>query len=457
MNKLSFKIGLLFFVFIVMIEAFLFVILYQNLAEERVDEIMNNLLARGNTHRDVLEDHYDSSTLEHVGIMESQSQFKVVIIDENGEILVTSNPLEADMAEVIEHVKTEHIPLEGEIVDADWHTGTYIATDSPIEVEGTYKGHVIMFAETDYVSKPLRELSKQFIIAGIVTIILTIITIFILSRFVADPLIKMKEATEQMSEGHHDVDLKMDRKDELGELARAIKKLAHDLDALKESRNEFLASVSHELRTPLTYIKGYANLLNRPGLSDSEKEQYVTIINEEVDELTSLIKDLFELAKVDENNFTIEKESLAFSDWLKDLLLRIRPMIEEANMSLISEIEENIEAEIDPDRMAQVLQNIIHNAIKHSDDNRMITIQAKSVGEIIQIDVMDEGVGIASRDLPYVFDRLYRVEKSRSRESGGAGLGLAIAKEIVQAHGGKIDMTSEENVGTSVHITIPRR
>src|SRR5699024_11622482 len=118
---------------------------------------------------------------------------------------------------------------------------------------------------------------------------------------------------------------------------------------------------------------------------------------------------------------------------------------------------ENIEAEIDPDRMAQVLQNIIHNAIKHSDDNRMITIQAKSVGEIIQIDVMDEGVGIASRDLPYVFDRLYRVEKSRSRESGGAGLGLDIAKEIVQAHGGKIDMKREKDVGTSIHIKITRR
>src|SRR5690625_281109 len=210
----------------------------------------------------------------------------------------------------------------------------------------------------------------------------------------------MKEDTEQLSKGRHNIALQTKRKDELGELANSITKPSQELKELKESRNEFLASVSHELRTPLTYIKGYANLLNRPGLSDSEKEQYVTIINEEVDELTSLIKDLFELAKVDENNFTIEKESLAFSDWLKDLLLRIRPMIEEANMSLISEIEENIEAEIDPDRMAQVLQNIIHNAIKHSDDNRMITIQAKSVGEIIQIDVMDEGVGIASRDLP---------------------------------------------------------
>src|SRR5690625_3104768 len=130
-NKLSFKIGLLFFVFILIIETFLFFILYANLANDRIDEVMNSLLDRGNTHRDVLEDHFDQPTLEHVGIMESASEFIVVITDESGDVIISSDPVEEDMMEVVNHANNDKIPTEGKIVDDQWNEGKYIATDSP--------------------------------------------------------------------------------------------------------------------------------------------------------------------------------------------------------------------------------------------------------------------------------------------------------------------------------------
>lgn len=304
-NKLSFKIGLLFFVFILIIESILFFILYINLANDRIDEVMNSLLARGNTHRDVLEDHFDQPTLEHVGIMESASEFIVIITDEKGDIIISSDPVEDEMMDVVDHTNNDEIPTKGKIVEDRWNEGKYIATDSPITINGEHKGHVFMFANTNYVKRTVDQLSNQFMLASLIAIALTIITIFILSRFIAQPLIKMKEATEQLSKGKHNVELHTDRKDELGELANSITRLSKDLKELKMARNEFLASISHELRTRLTYIKGYADIINRQDASENEIKEYADIIREETEQLTVLIKNLFDLAKIDQNNFLI--------------------------------------------------------------------------------------------------------------------------------------------------------
>ncbi|MEI3605552.1 ATP-binding protein [Pseudogracilibacillus sp. SE30717A] len=454
-NKLSFKIGLLFFVFILIIETFLFFILYANLANDRIEEVMNSLLARGNTHRDVLEDHFDQPTLEHVGIMESASEFIVIITDEYGDIIISSDPVEDDMMDVVKYVNNDEIPTEGKIVDDQWNEGKYIATDSPITINGEHKGHVFMFAKTSYVIKTVDKLSNQFLIASLVTVVLTIVTIFILSRFIAHPLIKMKEATEQLSKGKHNVELHTERKDELGELANSISKLSKDLKELKMARNEFLASVAHELRTPLTYIKGYADIINRPDTSEEEIKEYVNIIREETEQLTILIKNLFQLAKIDHNNFLIRRERVEICEFLQNIVERIRPALAEKEVLLYVNCSK-VAALIDPERFQQVLINVLDNAKKHSYEGSKILIKVEQTDQHIIITTIDEGEGIPEQDLPYIFDRLYRVEKSRSRKSGGAGLGLAITKEIVEFHGGSIEVESKLGEGTSVIITLAR-
>ena len=186
-HKLSFKVGLLFFIFILIIETFLFSILYINLANNRIDEVMKSLLARGNTHRDVLEDYFDQSTLEHVGIMESASEFSVVITNNNGDIIISSDSVADEMKEIISDTNEKQIPKEGKVLDDEWSNGEFVATVSPITMNDKHEGDVFMFANTDYVKKTVDQLSKQFLITGIITVILTIITIFILSRLIAQP------------------------------------------------------------------------------------------------------------------------------------------------------------------------------------------------------------------------------------------------------------------------------
>ncbi|MGP4108690.1 ATP-binding protein [Virgibacillus sp. L01] len=455
-TKLSFKIGFLFFVFILIIESLLFFVLYTNIANERIEDVLDNLLARANTHSEVLEMNFNESTLEHVGIMESASDFVVVITDEEGNVINHSDTIQQEMWPVIEAINYNSDQMEGRVVEDRWDDKQYIAAESPVNIDGEQRGHVFMFADTADVKKNVNQLSNQFIVIALLTIGLTIITIFILSRFITHPVIKMKEATEQLSRGENRVELNNDRRDELGELAGSITKLANDLDQLRTARNDFLASISHELRTPLTYIKGYADIINREGITEAEVKEYITIIREESEHLSILIRNLFELAKMDRNRFTIHREEVFLHKFIHSIADRIKPAFAEKNIDFTIKCPENSVAFVDPERFEQVLVNILDNAKKHSSEGTNVQLEVSQVGKEVIVTITDEGEGIPAKDLPYIFDRLYRVEKSRSRESGGSGLGLTIAKEIIEAHGGKIEIKSEQGESTSVIIRLIR-
>ncbi|MFB4169940.1 ATP-binding protein [Virgibacillus sp. JSM 102003] len=456
LTKLSFKIGFLFFIFILIIESLLFFVLYTNIANGRIEDVLDDLLARANTHSEVLEMNFNESTLEHVGIMESASDFVVVVTDEEGKVINHSDTIQQEMRQVVEAIDYNSNQTEGRIVEDRWDDKQYIAAESPVNIGGEQRGHVFMFADTGNVKKNVNQLSNQFIVIALLTVGLTIITIFILSRFITHPVIKMKEATEQLSLGENQVELHTNRKDELGELAESITKLANELDQLKTARNEFLASISHELRTPLTYIKGYADIINRQDITESEVKEYTAIIREESEHLSILIRNLFELAKMDRNRFTIHREEVSLRKLIYSIANRIKPAFSEKNIAFSINCPENIVAFVDPERFEQVLVNILDNAKKHSSEGSNVQLEVSQMGEEVIVTTTDEGEGIPEKDLPYIFDRLYRVEKSRSRESGGSGLGLTIAKEIIETHGGQIEITSEPGEGTIVVIRLLR-
>lgn len=456
LNRLALKIGLLFLGFIIIIESVLFLTLYITFVNERVDEVMTNLLARGNTHSEVLADSFEPATLEHVALMESASDFIVIITDAGGNELIHSDSIEPEMDDVLEHTDFDEVVQDGEIVEERWSEKEFIATDSPITIDGEHRGHVFMFAETNNIKQMVGHLRNQFLAVGLMAIGLTIITIFLLSRFITLPLIRMKEATEQLKSGNNQVKLNIERNDELGELAYAITTLSTDLDRLRNERNEFLADISHELRTPLTYIKGYADIASRPSLSEEEKAQYIAIIREETAHLTALIQQLFELAQLDHNQFEIKKEEFPLNMLFQSVIALVRPAFDEKKIDLSITCEPNTIAYIDPERFQQVLLNILDNARKHSPEGTTVTLAGGGSEKAVWMSVNDEGEGIPEKDIPFVFERLYRVDKSRSRQFGGSGLGLAIAKEIVDSHGGQITLASEKGKGTTGRIELKR-
>jgi len=446
MNKLSIKIGILFFIIIFGLETFMFFFLHTAIVDSRVEEELSALQARGNSHRDILEKRFSSDTISHVTLMESEANTDVVITDHTGKVLDSSDQIR-NLDKYVMAIRSS-IPRSGRVVEAHWKKEPLIATVSPIEQNGEILGYVFMFQDTKSVHALINRLNEHFLLAAFISVSLTVIIIFFLSKALTKPLIKMKDATSQISKGNFEVTLAKGGNDELGDLSKSIQLLANDLKYLKKERNEFLASISHELRTPLTYIKGYADIVLKRNLPKEEQQKYLNIILEESNRLSLLIKDLFDLAKIDKNTFAIEKEQIHLHEFLIAIERKLSPAFIERGMSLSISSPSNIYILADPSRLEQIILNLLDNAMKYSTQGTKTAIYAAKDKHSVQIAVKDEGKGIPAEDLPYIFNRFYRVDKARTRSLGGTGLGLAIVKELVDMHGGEIAVKSEIGKGT---------
>ena len=227
----------------------------------------------------------------------------------------------------------------------------------------------------------------------------------------------------------------------------------HKLDIM---RKEFVANVSHELKTPITTIKSYAETLLERDLDKDTSQKFLTVIDSECDRMARLVKDLLQLSNLDYRKTNWKKTEISLSTTLKDIIGKLELLFKEKNQEVVSNIQEDMEnIVVDKDGIEQVILNIISNAIKYTEINGKIEIQAYQNEDKLIIKVSDNGIGIPYEDQNRIFERFYRVEKGRSRELGGTGLGLAIAKEIVEAHEGNIILKSEAGEGTIVELLLP--
>jgi signal transduction histidine kinase len=452
LKKLSLKLGIIFFIIIIGLESFMFFFLHSSLVDSRVEEELSELQARGNSHRAVLEMNFEPMTINHIALMESEADTDVVITDIQLKFIGSSKQ-SSHFSKYINQ-KISVIPRQGKIIEGNWRDKPYIATVSPIQVSGQSVGYVFMFQDTASVQSLITHLNEHFLLAGLISVGITFIIIVILSKALTKPLIEMKEATSRMSNGDYSVSLPKTGKDELGDLAHSIHLLALQLDYLTKERNEFLASISHELRTPLTYIKGYTDIVHKRNLPRDEQEKYLEIILEETTRLSDLIKELFDLAKFDQNTFAIQKKRIDLSEFLWKMEQKLSPAFIEKKMDLQVICPPHLFLMADPIRLEQIFLNLLDNAKKYSQQGARTALKVEKKGAMIHITLTDNGKGIPETDLPHIFDRFYRVDKSRTRALGGSGLGLAIVKELVHAHGGTITVQSKENVGTEFEIVL---
>ncbi|WP_108672411.1 sensor histidine kinase [Peribacillus acanthi] len=445
--KISLKLGLWFFICILLIESTSMIFLHSNVIHSRINEELQELKSRGNSHRDVLEISSDSETLKHIKLMESYSDTDVVVTNNNGDVIISSQSLSPDMQAILE-LSIDEVPRNGLILQKDLskdHISTVTAFDS---VTADKQGYVYMFKKTETIERFIGQLNKHFILASLLIFILLLVTIFFLSNVLTKPIILMKKATNKLSLGDFSVTLPTQNKDDLGELAQSIQKLASDLNYMKKERNEFLASISHELRTPLTYIKGYSDIARRIGIDEKDKAQYLTIIHEESERVSQLLEELFSLASVDQNTFPIIKEKVMINSSLNSIYDKVLPAFNNKHITLELECMEELVLYLDPNRFEQLLLNLLDNALKYSPEGSKTVIKALKKENEVHIIIKDEGIGIPETDLPFIFDRLYRVEKSRARTTGGFGLGLSIVKELVEINDGSISVVSKVGIGT---------
>ncbi|MEE1107155.1 MAG: cell wall metabolism sensor histidine kinase WalK [Macrococcus canis] len=227
---------------------------------------------------------------------------------------------------------------------------------------------------------------------------------------------------------------------------------------VENERREFVANVSHELRTPLTSMRSYIEALEEGAWKDENlAPQFLSVTREETDRMIRLVNDLLQLSKMDNTDDNLNKELIDFNMFIHKIINRFE-MSEGKNATFIRDIPKNgIFVEIDPDKMTQVFDNVITNALKYSKGKKKVEFHVKqnTLFNRMTIQIKDNGIGIPLNKVDKIFDRFFRVDKARTRKMGGTGLGLAISKEIIEAHNGRIWANSKEGHGTSVYITLP--
>lgn len=243
------------------------------------------------------------------------------------------------------------------------------------------------------------------------------------------------------------------------EPAKSMVVVLHDITKLKKLekvRKDFVANVSHELKTPVTSLKGFAETLTEEELDQAEKEQFLSIIKKESVRLQSLIHDLLELSKIEDDHFRLHTEQVDIAEIIDHVVTLLKDEANKKNIHLQADVKEVTIIIGESHRMKQIFLNMIQNAIHYSPPGAHIFVHSYVSSDWVYATIRDEGIGIREEEIPRVFERFYRVDQARSRASGGTGLGLAIVKHLVEAHQGTIEVESALNEGTTFKLAFPR-
>ena len=299
----------------------------------------------------------------------------------------------------------------------------------------------------------------------IIVCVTTAVLVWWIYKTVSVPLAKLQEATRNIKEGNLDFEIKPENDDEIGQVCQDFEEMRLRLKANAEEKIEFdrenkelISNISHDLKTPITAIKGYVEGI-MDGVADTPEkmDRYIKTIYNKANEMDRLINELTLYSKIDTNripyDFTTISAKQYFRDCAEDLAIELES--KGAKFEYRNYLEEDAKIIVDPEQMRRVINNIVSNSLKYTDKPQAeIRMKILDVGDFIQVELSDNGKGIATKDLPYIFERFYRADASRNSSKGGSGIGLAIVKKIVEEHGGKIWATSEEGVGTTMYFVV---
>jgi len=328
----------------------------------------------------------------------------------------------------------------------------------PIEVDGKEIGRVIAGREALSVSPAgeafLGRFNEVLIIGTVGGAAVALLLGVILARTFTRPLRELTMATRAVAAGDLEQQVPIRSKDEIGELTKAFNQMNANLIRARDLRQQMTADIAHELRTPLSVILSHTEAI-KDGVFESSEETF-QIIHDETMRLNTMVEDLRTLSLAETGELSITPRKVAPKELLNQSMAAHAPRAQQKNIKLDLQFVDGLpEIEVDPDRMAQVFGNLIDNALRYTPPGGCIVLSAARSSEGVELRVKDNGPGIESEELAHIFDRFYRVDKSRQRDKGGSGLGLAIAKSIVERHGGEISAESKLSEGVTFIIEFP--
>ena len=300
------------------------------------------------------------------------------------------------------------------------------------------------------------EMRIFFALLLVLTVLLSILCVFVSTRYIVKPIIRLTDATKIISKGNYKVDLKVNRRDEIGKLASHFAQMTKNLEQLEEMRQEFVSNVSHEIQSPLAAIQGFSKTLQSKNISEKQKDEYLAIIEEEAKRMSQLSKHLLTLASLDKEDHQLDKSTFDIAEQIKQVLFMTEWSWQEKELAIELDLPSSAYIFGDQKLLYQVWTNLFTNAIKYTPVGGTVSIHVEALPELHHIKITDTGVGISKDDLPFIFNRFYKADKVRTRTEGSSGLGLSITKKIIDLHNGSIHVESELHKGTVFHIYLPR-
>lgn len=326
-----------------------------------------------------------------------------------------------------------------------------------IHDNGIHVGAVIVCYSTDDIDDISENTIRTIILASLWVMIVSFIAIYLLSERIVSPIKQMSTATKRFAAGNFDEKIPVEGSDEIAELATAFNSMAESLAELEHMRSSFLANVAHDLRTPMTSISGFIDGILDGAIPPEKQPYYLEIIGDEIRRLSRLVSNLLDLSRMEAGNRKYERVPFDICETARIILLTFEAKINAKNLDVRFDApDERLYVFSDKDAIHQVLYNLCENAVKFSCDGGKYDISIKDLGKNVSVTVRNEGIGISAEDLPHVFDRFYKSDKSRGLDRSGVGLGLFIVKTICDNLGESISVDSVQNSFCSFTLTLTK-
>jgi len=427
---------------------------FEKHAKEQQKAYIQNLVDNLSRQYNGLTQQWDTGYIHGIGISAMYDGYIIKLYDQGGKLVWDAenhdmalckeimDEINDRMEEKNNHIKSGFVSREFDLKQ----NGQVIG-----KVSITYYGP-FFYSESDF--KLLNALNLILLIIGSLSLLSSIVAGFFLSKRISRPIIKTAHIASKIADGNYDIRFEGKTKTkELDELVNAVNNMAESLSRQESLRRQLTSDVAHELRTPLTVVSSHLEAMIE-GLWEPTSERLKSCY-EEMERLSGLISDMERLAQIESENLKLSKSPVDLLELARTVAGHFE--IESTKKNISVEVQGNHSiVNADRDRLNQVIINLLSNAIKYTHENGHVRISVHDTSENGIMTVEDDGIGIPEDELPLIFERFYRTDKSRNRKTGGAGIGLTITKAIVNAHGGKIEVTSSVNKGSCFTITLPK-
>lgn len=447
---------------VVVLGAVLAVVYTRHYMNEKKDE----LIAQGEKIADAFTKAYYTGNLNHLSyelqVLENYMGAGILMVNQDGVVVMTSPGFDETMiGEALGYEELIQGVLDGKVVSLETKPTRFFDTPMlfvgyPITA-GQLSG-IFMCRSMPEMEASLKEMYGRGIASLLLVGLFAVLVSYMTSRRMTLPLMEMNRAAKVIADGDFEQRVKIESNDEVGQLGESFNHMAESLQAYEKTRRDFIANVSHDLRSPLTSMQGFLTALLDGTIPPEKQEKYLRIVLEETYRLSRLTENIVDLSRAESSRILLEETDFDLNDLIRTNIALLEPQLRQKRVGIraIYAAEQTM-VHGDRDKISRVLQNLLSNAVKFSPEGAVIEMETSWLGKKkVLVSVKDEGPGIPAEDQKYVFDRFYKADATRNQDKAGSGIGLAIAKEFILAHGETITVKSQEGAGSTFAFSLKR-